>query len=206
MIIGRLATSLGLRDENANIELAKSIAASMDQEAVSILVEHLKGKNSAIQSDCIKALYETGYIQPALLAPHLSTFAGLLNHKNNRLQWGAMTALDAIASVDPDGVFDHLPAIMDAADHGSVITRDHAVGILAQLLRHQKHHAVAFPLLIEQLLKCPVNQFPSYVEKAAPGVSAAQKEEFVRTLRSRMIDLEKDSQKKRVEKVLKKLK
>ncbi|MBL7781998.1 MAG: hypothetical protein JNM22_12325 [Saprospiraceae bacterium] len=55
IILGRLATSLGVRDENPNIELAKSIAASMDTEAVGILVGHLKGKSSAIQSDCIKA-------------------------------------------------------------------------------------------------------------------------------------------------------
>lgn len=205
MILGRLATSLGVRDENPNIELAKSIAASMDTEAVEILVEHLQGKSSAIQSDCIKALYETGYLQPALLAPYISIFVQLLKHKNNRLQWGAMTALDSISAVDPDGVFKHLPTIMDAADRGSVITRDHAVGILAQLLLHKKHASSAFPLLIEQLMKCPPNQFAMYAEKSAPGISAAQKEEFIHTLQARMSDLEKDSQKKRVEKVLRKM-
>src|SRR5262245_32430609 len=100
-VLQKLASALGRRDETPNQELAKSIAASKDAGAVAELVEHLADKNKDIQSDCIKVLYETGERNPALIAPHIEVFAKLLDSKNNRLAWGAMTALDAIADADP---------------------------------------------------------------------------------------------------------
>jgi hypothetical protein len=204
-IIGKLAVSLGRRDEVPNQELAKVVAAKEDKAAVSELVENLSHKNKDIQNDCIKVLYEIGAVKPKLIAPYLKNFLALLSSKNNRLQWGAMTALDCIAREKPAEIFAALGKIIDAADRGSVITRDHCVNILISLTAEKKYRDKTFPLLIEQLMTCPTNQFPMYAENAAPAIDAELKDRFIKTLSGRLDDIEKESGRKRVEKVIKRL-
>ena len=204
-IISQLASSLGRRDEVPNQQLAKAIAASGDEAAVSELVAVLHHKNKDLQSDAIKVLYEIGEQKPALIAPHWQAFIGLISGKNNRLAWGGMMALDYLTPLRPQEVFYHLPAILAAADAGSVITRDHAVGGMIKLTAMEKFAATVFPLLLEQLAKCPANQLAMYAERALPAISPENKEAFRQTLASRLGDLHKESQQKRIEKVLKKL-
>lgn len=204
-ILPKLASALGRRDEIPNQELAKSLAASADTAAIAELAENLSNKKKDIQSDCIKVLYEIGAIRSALIAPHLAIFARLLDSKNNRLVWGAMTALDAVASVDLHGVYAYLPQIVATADAGSVITRDHAVGILIKMLTEPIYADDCFALLMEQLTKCPTNQLPMYAEQAAPAIGAAQKQPFIQLLRARLGEIEKESKRARVEKVIRKM-
>ncbi len=101
-LLDQLSSSLQRKDEVPNQELAVRIAAGNDAAAVQELVDNLQHKNKAIQQDCIKVLYETGSRNPALLTPHITVFAQLLSSRNNRLQWGAMTALDTITDLVPD--------------------------------------------------------------------------------------------------------
>ena len=139
-----------------------------------------------------------------MIATYAATFIALLNHKNNRLQWGAMTALDSITAENPKIVYAALPAILDAAEKGSVITKDHAVNILIKLCGLKKYHEDALPLLMEQLTASAVNQLPMYAENAMPVINDRNKAVFVKTLQSRLADIDKDSKRKRVEKVIKK--
>lgn len=201
-VLDQLASALQRKDELPNQELAARIAAEHNTAAVQELIGNLNHKNKGIQSDCIKVLYETGERQPQLIAPYIDVFAGLLNHNNNRLQWGAMTALDAIATVAPDAVYALLPAIIAAADKGSVITKDHGVAILIQLCTHSPAAGNAFDLLLEQLLKAAPNQLPMYAENALPLISSSNKAAFIRVLHTRLPDIEKESKVKRVTKVL----
>ena len=94
-ILGKLASSLNRRDEVPNQELAKQIADKDDREAVKELVVNLSNNSKDIQNDCIKVLYEIGERKPALIAAYAKEFIDLLDHKNNRLQWGAMTAINS---------------------------------------------------------------------------------------------------------------
>lgn len=204
-VIGRLASSLNRRDEAPNQELAKELTASKDKEAVKVLVSQLGNKDKAIQNDCIKVLYEIGEQDPSLISDYLDDFVALLNHKNNRLQWGGMTAINTIVPQKPMAVYAVLPQIMQAADKGSVITKDHAVNILIKLCSIVEYSESAFSLLNEQLLKSKPNQFPMYAERALPIVNDKNKERFRDTLHLRLGDLDKESKKKRIEKVLKKL-
>ena len=91
-VIDKLASSLNRRDEVPNQELAKQIAVKKDKKAVAELIEYLNNKSKDIQNDCIK-VYEVGEISSALIANYANNFIELLNHKNNRLQWGAMTVI-----------------------------------------------------------------------------------------------------------------
>jgi hypothetical protein len=204
-VITKLASSLHRRDEKPNVELAKQVAAGNDRKAIKELVENLGNKDKNIQSDCIKVLYEVGELKPVLLAGYAVDFIALLDHKNNRLQWGAMTALDAITLENPNVLYAALAKIVKMADTGSVITRDHAVSILIKLCSYKEFVADAFPLLIEQLKKCPTNQLPMYAENAIPVITSNIKALFVKTLVSRLDDIEKETKRKRVEKVIRKI-
>lgn len=204
-ILNKLASSQNRRDEVPNQELAREIVLAVDKAAVKELVENLSSKK-AIQNDCIKVLYEIGAKEPALIADYINEFVAQLDSKNNRLQWGAMTALGTIVNERPKEIYDKLPIILEAADEGSVISKDHAVEILIKLCAINQHSDAAFSLLLEQLLKSATNQLPMYAEKAIPIVNKGNKDLFVKTLMSRIGDIEKDSKRKRVEKVVKRFK
>jgi hypothetical protein len=205
MILDKLATALNRRDETPNQELAKDIVRTKDRGAVRELVENLAHKNKNIQSDCIKVLYEIGEPEPALIAPYYREFGKLLDSKNNRLVWGAMTALDSIAAHEPKGVYGLLTKVLNVAESGSVITRDHAVGILVKLGKLKQYADRCIPLLVEQLQTCPNNQFPMYAEMSLPLVNDKNKAALQKVMTRRLEGLEKESQKKRVAKVLKQL-
>jgi hypothetical protein len=203
-VIPKLATSLDRRDEIPNQELAEEIVRSEDKTAVGELVENLKNKNKGIRYDCIKALYEVGYRKPQLIAGYLRDFLPLLQNKDNRLQWGAMTALGCIVKEKPADIFASLGQVIEAAEKGSVITRDHCVKILVSLSELDKYADKTFPLLLEQIMKSPANQFPMYAENALPAVTVQNKDRFIHALTGRIEDIERESGRKRIEKVIRK--
>jgi len=203
-ILNKLASALDRRDELPNEELAKQIADKNDNEAVKELVANLSNKSKDIQTDCIKVLYEIGERKPALIAAYAKEFIDLLDSRNNRLQWGAMTAINTITLENPKLIYGSLSKIIAAADNGSVITKDHAVNILISLCSLKQYTENAFSLLIEQLLNSPTNQLPMYAEKAIPVINEKNKQLFVKTLASRINDIGKETKRKRVEKVIKK--
>src|SRR5437868_386904 len=192
-VINKLASSLNRRDEVPNQELAKEITKANDKNAVKELVDNLSNKSRDIQNDCIKVLYEIGEKKPGLIAGHAKKFIDLLDSKNNRLQWGAMTALNAITPENPKEIFSSLPKIIEAANKGSVITKDYAVNILINLCSTKQYADSAFSLLIEQLVNSPTNQLPMYAEKALPVINDKNKKLFVKALSSRLSDIEKDT-------------
>lgn len=204
-IIDKLASSLNRKDEGPNQELAKYIADRDDKGAVIELVDNLHNNDKNIQSDCIKVLYEIGDLRPSLIAEYSKEFVTLLDHGNNRLVWGAMTALNAITLENPEVIYLSLEKIVDITYKGSVITKDHGVNILIKLCSIKPYADHAFTLLIEQLKKCPTNQLPMYAENAISIVNDKNKSLFIKTLSSRLGDIEKDTKRKRVEKLIKKL-
>jgi hypothetical protein len=202
-----LATSLNRGDDKPNQELADEIIKSNRTDWVEELVANLKHKDKMIQSDCIKVLYEIGERGSAsMIAPYYQTFGELLESKNNRLVWGAMYALDSISLVNPAEIFSILPAICKAIDHGSVITIDGGVSILAKLAAIKEYSETAFPLLAEQLKRCPAKQLPMYAEKSVKNIRSENRSSFVDIIRQRYLEMEKDSWKKRLDKVLKSVK
>lgn len=204
--LDKLATALNRRDEVPNQELAQRVVDAGDHKAVKELVDNLSHKDKNISSDCIKVLYEIGYRRPELIAKYYNEFGKLLDSKHNRLVWGAMTALDTIVMKEPKGVYSMLACILATADKGSVITKDHAVGILVKLASLRKYAGDCWPLLMEELIKSPNNQFPMYAEMSLAAVDETNKKRFEDVMMERMEGLEKESQKRRVLKVLKRVK
>jgi len=204
-LLDQLASASGSASQQPNIALAATIARTGDTQAVAVLIGGLDHKQKAIRHDCIKTLYETAALAPALCASHTDRLLALLHDKDNRLQWGAMTALSAIAHLEPAKMFASLDRIIDTAGKGSVITRDHCVKILCTLSGMPQYAGSTLPLLFAQIQQAPVNQVPAYAEQALPVVTPQHAARFRQILQQRLEDIDQAPKRKRVEKVLKKL-
>jgi len=204
MIKDRLASVLGRRDEEPNIQLAQEIVQNKDKNAIEELLHLIQGKQKDLQNDSIKVLYEIGETSPQLISAYWNDFMEALSSKNNRLQWGAMTALKTISLLEPDHIVNNLIKLENAAEQGSVITRDNYVTILTNILSLSRYQELAFNAVIKQLLQCPTNQLAMYAELVSPKITSAYSKKFIETLSGRLDEIEKDSKRKRVEKVIKK--
>jgi len=203
--IEKLASSLGRRDEIPNQELAKQIADKKDKKAIRELIDNLNNKSKDIQNDCIKVIYEIGALNPKLIADYYVDLLKLLDSSNNRLQWGGMTALNTIVVENPEIIFKNLAKLVDVAEKGTVITKDNLMAILIKLCSIKKYSEDTFSLFNEQLINCPTNQLPMYAENAMTIINDTNKTQFIKTLTSRLGDIEKQTKKARVEKVIKKV-
>ena len=204
-IIEKLATSLNRRDEIPNQELAREILKTNDKKAIKELFDNLKHTDKGIQGDCIKVIYEIGEAKPASIAPFAEELIALLQSKNNRLQWGAMTALNSITNEVPKKIYHALPDLLDVADRGSVITNDHCMAILTKLCVMKEYAGDAFVLLNQRLMTCATNQLPMYAENVAPSITGKNKETFIKTLTSRLPEVEKESKRARIEKLIRRI-
>lgn len=202
-ILDQLASALGRNDEQPNIALAEALAAKPDAAAVAELVGVLSAGTAAQKSDAIKVLYELGERRPEAVAEHAAAFIELLTSRNNRLVWGAMHAVATVTPLRAEQVAAALPAILSAADKGSVIAKDHAMSILARLAL--AGHAAALPVLLDRLGTAAPNQFPMYSEMASPAVTPAHRARFRAILGGRLARIEQPAKRARVEKVLNKL-
>jgi hypothetical protein len=189
-VLNLLAHSLGRRDEIPNQELARDLAAKKDKKDIREIAENLWNKDKNIQADCIKVLYEVGYIEPKLIAEYTEDFVKCLRNKNNRLVWGGMPALAEVAKADPDAVFKHMDAIKKAKEIGSVITVDNAISTLAYIAAgNKKYNEVIFPYLLKHLSGCRPKEVAQHSEKTMPAVNVSNKADFIKVLEKRMEDL-----------------
>jgi len=202
-VIDKLACSLGRRDEVPNQELARELAAKKDKKGIREIAGHLWDRDVNVANDCIKVLYEIGYINPSLVSPYAGDFIKLLKSRQNRLVWGGMLALGTVASLRPDDVFEHLEEVRKAMDSGSVITKDNGVKVLADTAAaNKKYNETIFPYLLKHLSGCRPKEVPQHSEKTLPAVNTSNKADFIKVLEKRMEDLS-GSGLARVKKVIK---
>jgi hypothetical protein len=201
-VLARIAHLQNRRDEVPNQELARDLAAQKDQMGIREIAENLWNKDKNIQADCVKVLYEIGYLDPALVAAYAEDFLKLLRSRNNRMVWGGMTALSTIAERKADFIQAHLKEILKAMDTGSVITVDNAVKTLALAASKDACRPSIFPRLLDHLRTCRPKDVPQHAEKSLPAVDSGNKEDFIAVLEKRIEDLS-GSQITRVKKVIK---
>lgn len=202
-VLDKLASALERNDERPNVELAEALVAKPDKNAIAALADALTTGSVAVQNDAIKVLYEIGERAPELVASHADAFFALLGSRNNRNVWGAMSAIETIASVRAKEVAGHLKTILAAGDKGSVIAKDKAISTLAKLAT--AGDAKAMPALLERLGGAALNQFPMYAELAAAAVTTPHQTKLVAILEARLKTIEQPAKRARVEKVLRKL-
>ncbi len=189
-VLQRIAHFQNRRDEAPNQELARELAASKDKTGIREIAGNLWNKDKNIQADCIKVLYEIGYMDPALIGEYVEDFVKLLRSRNNRLVWGGMIALAQAAKTNPDVVYKHVEEIKKAKEAGSVITVDNAVATLSQVAAaNPKYSAAIFPYLLDHLKTCRPKEVAQHSEKTLPAVTASNKNDFVAVLEKRSEDL-----------------
>jgi len=189
-VLKRIAYFQNRRDEVPNQQLAQGLAEKKDKKGIREIADHLSDENPAIQSDCLKVLYEIGYLNPALIANYVGDFLKLLRHKNNRLIWGSMIALSTIAEVKADKIYPHVAEVQKAMETGSVITVDNGVKILAIVASKQaSYRRKLFPYLLKHLETCRPKEVPQHAEKSVVAVNAQNKAQFIQVLEKRMTDM-----------------
>jgi hypothetical protein len=188
--LDKLACALNRRDEVPNQELARELAASRDENGIREVAEGLASKDAAIRADCVKVLYEIGYLAPELVAPYALEFVKLLKSRNNRLVWGGMIALSTVAPLAADVLHPHLADIRKAFQAGSVITKDAGVLALAGIASaNSAYNREIFPFLLEHLHTCRPKDVPQHAEKTLAAVNAENKADFIAALEKRMEDM-----------------
>lgn len=205
-VLNKLASALGRRDEVPNQILAKTVAETDDYAAVQELIAHLSDANKDIQSDCIKVLYEIGALKPDLVANGVDEFLKLLRSRNNRLVWGGMTALGAIAERKAADIWQQIDMVMEVTEKGSAITQDWGIRVLATVSAQDRaYQERIFPFLIRFLERCPPKDLPRHAESTLVAVDGRNKAALQAVLDGRTGGL-KPAQRKRVEQVLRKIK
>jgi len=201
-VLNKIAHFQNRRDAVPNQELAKALVTAKDRAGIQEIAENLWNKNRRIQSDCIKVLYEIGYLDPTLIGDYAEDFIKLLDSRQNRLVWGGMIALSSIAKNKPDQLYAHLNKIQGAMEIGSVITVDGAVKTLAGIASaNDAYRGEIFPYLLNHLATCRPKDLPQHAEKTMIAVHAVNKAAFLHVLEERMGDLSK-SQEKRIVKLI----
>lgn len=185
-VLDRIAFFQNRRDEAPNQQLAKELAQTENRAGIAEIAANLENKNHNVQSDCLKVLYEIGYLKPDLIATYTPTFLALLQNKNNRMVWGAMIALATVADRKPKEIYARLGDVTAAMDKGTLITLVWGTKALAKVAAADSvYNQRIFPLLTAQLKKCLPRDVPMHAESILPAINAQNKEEILSLLETR---------------------
>jgi hypothetical protein len=202
-VLNKIAYYQNRHDDVANQELAKELVATRNVEGIKEIAENIWNRDQSIQSDCLKVLYEAGYLDPELIAGYVDDFLKLLSSKNNRMVWGSMIALSTIAELRADEIYGHYEEIQAVMERGSVITMDNGVKTLAIVASEKEEfRKKLFPYLLKHLETCRLKEVPQHAEKTVVAVDASNKGEFIGVLEKRMAGMT-SSQQARVKRVIK---
>ena len=167
------------RDEVPNQELARELVRTRDLAGIAEIAANLTNKNKNISSDCLKVLYESGYIDPTLTAPYVEDFLLLLASRDNRMVWGAMIALANIADLRPLEIWAKIELVLSTVKDGSVITVVWGVRVLAKTAAaNPAYNLKIFPFLVEILKTCIPRDVPTHAESMLPAVNRDNLDQF----------------------------
>jgi hypothetical protein len=203
--ISKIAWYRNIRSEIPNQELARELAETENADGIREISEYLNDKNSSVSSDCIKVLYEIGYLKPELIQDYVNTFLSLLESKNNRMVWGGMIALATIASLKADEIFKQIDLVLLTIKKGTLITEVWGIKTLVGVsMNCDQYKERLLPVLFEFLEKCRPIDFATRVETLLPVIVTTEEKEIFR----RIIELKKDelseAQRKKLLTILKK--
>lgn len=113
-----------------------------------------------------KALKKISENTPEELIPYYPDFLAILADKNVKVAWATFFMLTPMAVFKPEMAYEHLGLFAQIADGDSVIARDQYVKILTELATHDPYKETCLTLLLDEVLKAPVNQLPAYAKSA----------------------------------------
>jgi HEAT repeat protein len=193
------------RDEVPNQLLARELAGTKNHEGIKEIVENLENKNKNVRSDCLKVLYEIGYLDPGLIAGYCNDFIKLLNTRDNRMVWGAMIALATIADRCPREIWARTDDIIRITDSGTVITLVWGIRVLARVAAADENYKEKiFPFLLKQIRSCIPRDLPTHTASMLCALDQKNKAEVLSILETRRAELT-PAQETRLKKVLKQI-
>ena len=191
------------RDEVPNQLLAKELVETRDADGIREIVDNLESRNKNVRSDCLKVLYEIGYLDPGLIADYVDQFLALLKSKDNRLVWGAMIGLATIADRHPKEIWAQIDDIICITENGTVITLVWGMRVLARVAAaDEKYKQKIFPILLKQIRACIPRDVPTHTESILCALDQKNKGELLSILEARRAELT-PAQLTRFKKVLK---
>jgi len=203
--IEKIAFSQNRRDEVPNQELASALASDEDRAGIKEIAENLTNKNSNIRSDCLKVLYEIGYLQPDLIADYVPEFLILLSSKENRMVWGAMIALACIADLKPDKIFMQIDLVILTTRKGTVITQVWGIRTLSRVAAsNPQYKSRIMPFLLEELQICLPRDILTHLQSMLPAINSSEKSEIMEIADSRFSEMT-PAQQTRLKKILKQI-
>ena len=204
-VLNRIAYFQSRRDEVPNQDLARSLARTKNWAGIREIAENLHSSNRNVQSDCLKVLYEIGYLDPALIAGYADDFLDLLHSKNNRMVWGSMIALATISPLQARAIGKRLDEVMKAIEAGSLITVVWGVKTLAGVASASRtYRARILPVLLRQLKTGLPRDVPMHAQSILPAVDESNRGKLLAALSSRLPDLS-PAQTTRLRKVLRQI-
>ena len=204
-VLEKIAYYRNRREEVPNQELARELAETENRDGIKEIAQNLWHKNKSVQSDCVKVLYEIGYINPDLISGYIDGFLKLLKSKTNRMVLGGMIALATIAENKPAEIWAKINDVIYAVENGTLITVVWGIKTLARVAStNKKYSERIFPFLIENLKNSIPRDLLLHAESTLPAVDSENKKEFLAVLDSRKSEL-KPSQLARYGKLLKNL-
>ena len=202
-ILNKIAYFQNRRDEIPNQELARELVQTKDIQGIREIAENLWNKEKNIQSDCLKVLYEIGYLDPELITDYLDDFLKLLKNRNNRLIWGGMIAIATIADIKASDIYPHRELIQKTIEQGSVISIDNGIKILSAIAsKDEAYNQEIFPYLAHHLQTCRSQDVTRHAEYILIAVNSANKSYFISILEKRVADMT-DTQLTRIRKLMK---
>lgn len=143
---------------------------------------------------------------PESLIPYYTDLIKILKNPDGKVSWATMFLLSPMAIYRPHTAFEHLGLFATLADGASVINRDHYVKILTALALHEEYKDICLTLLIDEVMKAPVNQLPSYATSAVSVVDDIHKAWLEEVIASRLPDtIDYPPKNKKLQQALRKL-
>lgn len=142
--------------------------------------EDLKQPNFGTKIKAVKDLEKVATENPELIVQHYDTLFQLLADSNYKVKWGTTQLIYLTTHLAPEKVFKHLGLLGTIADGPSVIARDNYVKILGILSEIKKYRQTTVPLLLDEVIKSPVNQLPNYALIASKAVETTAEKDLLR--------------------------
>ncbi|MBX9449330.1 MAG: hypothetical protein KL787_06290 [Taibaiella sp.] len=135
-----------------------------------------------------KELKKIAEKDPESLIPYYADLVEILKNPDVKVSWATMFLLSPMAIYRPHMAYEHLGLFAALADGTSVISRDHYVRILTVLAVHEEYKDACLTLLIDEVMKAPVNQLPSYATSAVSVADHTHKARLEKVIASRLPD------------------
>jgi hypothetical protein len=189
-VLEKIAFYQNIRNELPNQELARELADSEDHHGIAEIAAHLWDKNKNVRSDCLKVLYEIGYLKPKLLVAYTPNFLKLLDDKENRMVWGALIALATVADQRPHEIWQHIDTVIRVTAQGTVISVVWGIRAIAKVAAADPTYKTRlFPILLEHVRKCIPRDVPTHAESILCAVDATNKADLLALLESRKVEM-----------------